>query len=112
MEQTDKILLIVTNFWFLLIIAYLGMLIHFTKHKIRGESIKAMRDYFRDHFKTVTSAIILTFVGFIAYFVILATGQPADIFAVFSIGYLCDSSLNKYDEYKDNWIKKTYGENN
>jgi uncharacterized membrane protein len=108
MEQNDNILLIVTNFWFLLMIAYFGMLVHFMKDKIQGESIKVMKDYFFEHAKTVITAVIMTLIFFLAYYLAISTGQVADVVSVFGIGYLCDSYLNKYTDYKENYAKKIF----
>lgn len=108
MEQSDKVLLFVTNFWFLLIIAYFGMLVHFMKDKIQGESIKVMKDYFFEHAKTVITAVIMTLIFFLAYYLAISTGEVADIVSVFGIGYLCDSYLNKYNDYKETYTKKIF----
>jgi hypothetical protein len=108
MEQYDKVLLVVTNFWFLLIVAYFGMLVHFMKDRIQGESIKVMKDYFFEHAKTVITAVIMTLIFFIAYYLAISTGQVADIVSVFGIGYLCDSYLNKYTDYKEDFARKVF----
>uniref|UniRef100_A0A6H2A361 Holin n=1 Tax=viral metagenome TaxID=1070528 RepID=A0A6H2A361_9ZZZZ len=81
----------------LLIIAFIGMLTHFLKKKIKGENVEAIISYFKGHFKTVLLAIIATWVGWLSYVSLLMTGQIADVFAVFAIGYLCDSFFNKYE---------------
>ena len=82
----------------LFIIALLGMLMHFFKKKIKGESFVAIRDYFKVHFKSTIIAIITTTIAFLAYYFELKTGQVADIFAVFGIGYTFDSMFNKWDK--------------
>lgn len=112
MEQYDKVLAFVTNFWFLIFIAYLGMLVHFMKDKIQGESIKAMKDYFFEHAKTVITAVLTTFIMYLGYYLALSTGEVADVVAVFGIGFLCDSYLNKYNDYKDAYAKKIFEHTN
>ena len=77
-------------------IALLGMFSHFLKKKVRGESITAIKKYFKDHFKSTALAFISTSVGFAAYMLLLQTGLPADIFAVFGIGFMSDSMFNRY----------------
>ena len=82
----------------LLFVACIGMIAHFLKKKIKGENAGAIFNYFKNHFRTVTLAVIATWVGWLGYVSLLVTGQPADVFAVFAIGYLCDSFFNKYDK--------------
>jgi drug/metabolite transporter (DMT)-like permease len=108
MDQYDNVLIFVTNFWFLLFVAYLGMLLHFFHKKIKGESIRAMKNYFFEHAKTVLSSVITTLIFFLAYYLALSTGEVADLVAVFGIGFMCDSYLNKYDDYKDSFLKKAF----
>ncbi|MCC7290312.1 hypothetical protein IT417_03630 [bacterium] len=108
MEQYDNVLKFVTDFWFLLFIAYLGMLLHFFQKKIKGESIRVMKNYFFEHAKTVFSSVITTLVFFLAYYLALSVGEVADLVAVFGIGFMCDSYLNKYDDYKEHFLKKSF----
>ena len=82
----------------LLVVAAIGMTAHFLKKKVKGENAGAIFGYFKNHFRTVTLAVIATWVGWLGYVSLLVTGQAADVFAVFAIGYLCDSFFNKYDK--------------
>jgi uncharacterized BrkB/YihY/UPF0761 family membrane protein len=92
MEQT-----IFLSFPALLAIAFLGMITHFLKKQIKGETITEIKNYFRDHIKSTILAIIVTFVGFMGYYFTLASGTMGDIITVFGIGYMFDSMLNKYE---------------
>ena len=85
----------------LYIIALVGMLMHFFKKQIKGETITEIAGYFRDHFKSTVVAFIATTVGFLAYYFLLASGQKADIFGVFATGYMFDSIFNKYDKLNE-----------
>lgn len=78
-------------------IAQLGMLMHFFKQKIKGESAMIILHYFKDNFKSTFVAIVSTQIATIATFFTLGTGQPIDIMAVFGVGYTCDSIFNKWD---------------
>lgn len=78
-------------------IAQIGMLMHFFKQKIQGESISVILYYFKDNFKSTIVAIISTQIATIATYFTLATGQAIDIMAIFGIGYTCDSIFNKWD---------------
>jgi hypothetical protein len=81
----------------LYLISILGMLMHFFKKQIKGESIIEIRDYFKLHFKSTVVAFMATTIGFLAYHFLLASGQKADIFGVFGIGYMFDSTFNRWD---------------
>lgn len=89
--------------WFLTpqalyLIALSGMILHFFKKQIKGESILEIADYFRLHFKSTVVAFMATSVGFLSYYFLLASGQKADIFSCFAIGYMFDSVFNKWDK--------------
>jgi hypothetical protein len=79
-------------------IALIGMLMHFFKQKIKGETITEIRDYFRSNVKSTFVAIVSTVVSVGAYYFALATEMPADIVTVFGLGYMCDSFFNKWDK--------------
>lgn len=88
----------------LIVIGLLGMLIHFFKKQIKGETLTEITGYFTNHFKSTFIAIVTTIIGVVAYKFTLATGQAADIVTVFGIGYTFDSIFNK-------WEKNVGGEN-
>lgn len=83
---------------FLYAVSLLGMIVHFLKKNIVGETTTEIKDYFRDHFKSTFIAFIATSLGFVVYMFTLATGQNADFLAVFAAGYVCDSIFNKWDK--------------
>lgn len=85
------------DFWIMFGVAFLGMLVHFGKKKVREESWGAIKTYFSDHFKSTIIAVIVTFVGVVGYYTQMATGQNADYIAIFTIGFSLDSMLNKWD---------------
>ena len=80
----------------LMIISYLGMLSHFLKKKITGETLADITQYFILNFKSTLIAWISTTVISIGTYMTLSTGQPIDIIAFFGIGYTFDSSFNKF----------------
>lgn len=81
----------------LYIISLVGMLMHFFKRQIKGETITDIASYFSDHFKSTVIAFVATTIGFLAYHFLLASGQKADIFGVFGVGYMFDSMFNRYE---------------
>lgn len=82
----------------LYLIAIVGMLMHFFKKQIKGETITEIAGYFKDHFKSTIIAVIATTIGFLGYYFLLSSGQKSDIFAVFGVGYMSDSFFNKYEK--------------
>ena len=85
----------------LVVIGLSGMLIHFFKKQIKGETLVEIKDYFANHFKSTFIAVVTTLIGVLAYKFTLSTGQPADIITVFGIGYTFDSIFNKWDKTAD-----------
>jgi len=85
------------NFWIQFAIAFLGMITHFLKKKIKGESFTAIGNYFKDNPKSTIIALIATLVGVAAYYTQMASGTNADLVAVFTIGFSIDSLLNKWE---------------
>ena len=81
----------------LYVISLVGMLMHFFKKQIKGETITEIANYFSDHFKSTVIAFVATTIGFLAYYFLLASGQKADIFGVFGVGYMFDSMFNRYE---------------
>lgn len=79
-------------------IGLLGMLMHFFKQKIQGETITAITGYFRDNFKSTFVAVVSTVVAVTATYFTLGTGQPIDIMAVFGVGFTCDNIFNKWEK--------------
>ena len=86
-----------SNFWMQFGIAFLGMIVHFLKKKVKGESFTAIAGYFKDNPKSTIIAFVATLVGVAAYYTQLATGSNADLLAVFMIGYSVDSALNRWE---------------
>ena len=84
------------NFWTMLVIAYLGTLIHFFKKKIRGESWQDITTYFSDNLKSTIIAVVVTLIATIAYYTKAATGTDMDYITVFLIGFTIDSTLNNW----------------
>lgn len=82
----------------LVFIGLLGMIIHFFKKQIKGETVTEIKQYFKDHFKSTFIAVTMTFIGVAGYIFTMKTGQTADILAVFGIGYTFDSMFNKWDK--------------
>jgi hypothetical protein len=86
-------------------VSLVGMLMHFLKKQIKGESVTEIKNYFKDHFRSTLIAFLSTSIGFLAYYFLLATGQIADVATCVGIGYLSDSLFNKWDSQDGNVIK-------
>jgi hypothetical protein len=82
----------------LYIIGLLGMLVHFFKKQIKGETVTEIKDYFASHFKSTITAFIVTSIAVFGYYFTLSTGQMADVVTVFGLGYTFDSMFNKWDQ--------------
>ena len=67
-------------------VSLIGMFTHFLKKQIKGESILDITDYFKLHFKSTILAFVATTIGYFGYQFLLASGQKADIFAIFAVG--------------------------
>jgi UDP-glucose 4-epimerase len=80
------------------VLAQVGMIIHFLKQKVQGESLGAIGTYFKDNFKSTLIAVVVTQVATFGTFFTLATGTTIDLVAVFGIGYTIDSFFNKWDK--------------
>jgi hypothetical protein len=77
-------------------LALAGMLAHFFKKKIKGESITEVTDYFSDNFKSTALAVFGVVIGLI---VAISTDTLNWVSAPM-IGYTFDSVLNKWDKGK------------
>lgn len=88
----------------LLVIATIGMLMHFFKKNIKGETLTDIRNYFRDNFKSTFTAFVATIIGTLGIFFTLTptniTGETMSllIIAAFGAGYTFDSIFNKWDK--------------
>ena len=78
-------------------VALIGMFSHFLKKVKMGETSTDIKNYFNDHFLDTLQALIATTVSFVAYFILLKSGQTADVIVVFGLGFMCDSFWNKFD---------------
>lgn len=94
----NKIIEWLTSMAGLNVIALLGMLMHFFKQKITGETLADIKVWFASNFKSTVVAFVSTVVISIATYLTLATGQPIDLLTFFGIGYMCDSAFNKWEK--------------
>lgn len=69
----------------------LGVLAHFFKKKIKGETFADIKSYFKNNFKTTVTTVIAAIVLFIG----LIYSGGLSILGVFTAGYACDSAFNK-----------------
>jgi len=83
---------------FLYGVALLGMIVHFLKQKVKGQTTVEIKQYFAANFKDTFIAFVATSLGYVVYMFGLSTGQNADFVAVFAAGYICDSMFNKWDK--------------
>jgi len=88
-------------FYFALL-TIIGVLAHFLKRKIKGETLTDIVSYFRTHFKST----LLTLFGAVGGFFLLKEMGELGYFASFSIGYMADSVLNKAEETAGNKLNK------
>jgi hypothetical protein len=77
-------------------VALLGMLSHFLKKKIKGESITEIKSYFGDNVKSTALAFISTIIGF----VLLVQLGDVSFVSSFGVGFMFDSVFNKWDNGK------------
>lgn len=89
--------LFIPDFWLLFGVSFLGMITHFFKKQIKGETPKEIMLFFHDHVKSTITALITVFIATAAYYLTLATGQTADLVNTFTLGYMFDSMLNKWE---------------
>lgn len=95
------------SFTGLYIIALLGMLTHFLKKNIKGETPRQILNYFKNNFKSTITAFILTSVMYIAYHQLFVTAEDVkDIMVIFLIGYAFDSTFNKYEATTEVSLKR------
>lgn len=78
---------IVLNFFLML----LGVVSHFFKKKIKGETLDDIKNYFKSHLKNSVTTVIAAIVAFGS----LVTAGGLGWVASFLVGYTCDSLFNK-----------------
>lgn len=82
------------TFWYVLMnffIMLFGVIAHFAKKKIKGETLADIKTYFKTHFKSTVTTIIAAIVVFGS---LVATSGLGWI-ASFSVGFAADSLFNK-----------------
>jgi len=80
--------------WYVLlnfIIMFLGVVAHFAKKKIRGETVADIKEYFKTHFKET----IVTVIAAIVTFGSLVATSGLGWIASFTVGFAADSIFNK-----------------
>ena len=75
--------------YFLVLI--LGVLSHFFKKKVKGETLADIKQYFKSNFKSTIATLIASIV---LYSALLAAGDLG-IFPMFFAGYTADSIFNR-----------------
>ena len=78
-------------------VGLLGMVTHFLKKQVKGETLTEISGFFSDHFKSTFIAAVVTTVSVIGLYAGFSTGQPIDVITVFLLGFGFDSTLNKWD---------------
>jgi len=74
--------------------AFIGMLAHFLKKKIKGQTFGEFKDWIGSHFKETVLAVIGTIVGLF----VLNADSSLGFMSSFLAGYAADSALNKWDD--------------
>ena len=91
----------------LYIVSLLGMVTHFLKKNIKGETPTEILGYFKDNFKSTLTAFVLTSVMFFAYYQLFVyESEVKDLMIIFLIGYAFDSTFNKYEVTTEVPLKK------
>jgi hypothetical protein len=86
------------NLYFLYFLALMGMVTHFLKKAVQGESVADIKNFFWNNPKKTFIAWVATSVGFLAYVGLMPVGTVKDILIVFGLGYTFDSFFNKWDK--------------
>jgi len=76
------------------LICAMGVIAHFFKKKIKGETLADIKLYFRSHFKETATMVLAALVGFIA----LVATNDLGIISAFTVGYSADSLFNKAEK--------------
>jgi uncharacterized membrane protein YesL len=87
---------------YLIALTCVGVLSHFLKKRIKGETLTDIITYFKTHFKST----LLTIFGAVGGFVLLKEMGELGYFSAFSIGYMADSFFNKAEERVNNGLSK------
>jgi hypothetical protein len=82
------------NIYICIGLSALGVLSHFLKKKVRGQTLSHIANYFSSHFKYTLLSLIGASGGF---FVALQMGE-LNYLSAFGVGYLADSFFNKVEE--------------
>lgn len=88
----------------LLVIATIGMVTHFLKKSITGETLGDIKTFFTNHVRSTLVAFIATMVGTLGVYFSLMPAQITQesmalvIIAAFGCGYTFDSFFNKWDK--------------
>ena len=91
----------------LYIVALLGMLTHFLKKNIKGETPTEILGYFKDNFKSTLIAFVLTSIMYFAYYdLFIVESNVKDLMVIFLIGYAFDSTFNKYEASTEVSLKR------
>ena len=81
----------------LYVIALVGMITHFLKKSVQGETLGDIKNFFYNNPKQTIIAFVATTIGFIAYVAMLPVGTVKDVLIIFGLGYTFDSFFNKWD---------------
>lgn len=71
----------------------LGLITHFLKRKIKGQTARAIKHYFKGNLKDTVIAVI----AFTVSFAILVQTGELSYLSAFLTGYACDSIFNNVD---------------
>ena len=75
-------------------VGLLGVVSHFFKQKIKGQTPHDIRNWFVSHFKDT----ILSFIAFIVAFVWLWTSGDVTFMSAFMSGYMADSLFSRIEK--------------
>lgn len=87
MIEGYSIITLMLNFFALVI----GIIAHFGKKKVTGQTLDDIKNYFKGHFKST----ITTLCGAVVLFGTLVSTGGLGFMASFMAGYMADSALNK-----------------
>jgi hypothetical protein len=76
------------------LICILGVLTHFLKKRITGESVADIKYYFRSHFRETLTMTISA----VIMFIVLYQTDDLGVMSAFTAGYTADSMFNRIDK--------------
>ena len=91
MDQYTPLIIDTLMYLAYFVIMVLGVISHFFKKKIKGETVADIKAYFHSHFKETVVTLIAAVIGFAS---LIAT-DGMSVIAAFTVGFAAESLFNK-----------------